>query len=167
MGADIHIYAERKLKDGTWAMCKSYEGQSSRQFRGPAEQDAAMYFPRVRSRNYNFFAALAGVRGDGPDWKGFPEDASPLVREEFERWAADAHSPSFYTAREFVPIFMDHWMSESETAELVSNRMDHEHSLYDITYNVLDGYLGIDVPYTQDTDEPDVDAIRFVFWFDN
>jgi hypothetical protein len=118
-------------------------------------------------RNYQFFAALAGVRGDGPPHKGFPRNASPLVREEYERWDADAHSPSFYLAREFVPIFMKYWMSEEEIAEIVSNRLDSGSEVAGVVFNVLETYLGVDVPFTHDTDEPDVDAIRFVFWFDN
>jgi hypothetical protein len=167
MGADIHIYAERKLSDGTWAMCKSFEGQSSSQFDSRVKVlERKTLFTRARMRNYNFFADLAGVRGDGPDHKGFPNDASPLVQEEFDRWNTDAHTPSWYSAREFVPIFMKNWMSDEESAELVSNRLSSSSVSSEIVFNVLETYLGVDVPYDDD-DNPNVDAIRFVFWFDN
>ena len=168
MGADIHIYAERKLLDGTWAMCKSFEGQLSSQFdsRVVSALGRKTLFTRARMRNYNFFRALAGVRGEGPDHKGFPNDASPLVQEEFDRWGTDAHTPSWYSAKEFVPIFMEHWMSDEETAELVSNRLSSGSISSEIVFNVLEMYLGVDVPYDDD-DNPSVDTIRFVFWFDN
>lgn len=166
MGADIHIYAERRLKNGDWAMCKSYDSQSASVFTHKPKTDNQFnaLFYRARSRNYRFFAALAGVRGDGPDYKGFPGDASPLVQEEFERWSSDAHSPSFYTAREFVPIFMEHWLDDEERTKLVADKL--EGYSFSVVAHVLDHYLGVDVPYG-DNDEPDVDAIRFVFWFDN
>ena len=166
MGADIHIYAERKLKDGTWAMCKTYESQKGTVFDDPRlEPDAyGRLFYRARSRNYSFFAALAGVRGDGPAHKGFPGDASPLVREEFDGWGADSHSPSFYSAREFVPIFVEHWLTEAERSELVADKLDD--SSYPLVAQVLEHYLGLSVPY-DDNNQPDVDRLRFVFWFDN
>lgn len=169
MGADIHIFAERKLSDGTWAMCKSYESQSSEQFYDYSDKlakaEIGRLFPRARSRNYGFFADLAGVRGDGPEAKGTPNNTSALVADEHERWGMDAHSASWYTAREFVPIFMRHHLSEEEQAKLVSERLDGS-SYYGLPYRVLETYLGIDIPY-DNNDNPDIDAIRFVFWFDN
>ena len=169
MGADIHIFAERKLSNGTWAMCKSYESQSSEQFYDYSDKlakaEIGRLFPRARSRNYSFFADLAGVRGDGPDAKGVPNDISPLVREEYERWGMDAHSASWYSARDFVPIFMDNHMSEDERVKLVNDRLEGS-GHYGIPYHVLETYLGIDIPY-DDNDNPAIDSIRFVFWFDN
>ncbi len=165
MGADIHIFAERRLKDGTWATCRDYEAKNAVAFDDPGIKEGAypMLFYRVRSRNYNFFAALAGVRGDGPVAKGMPDDAAPLTMEHWHSWYSDGHNHSWYLASEFVPIFMEHWLSEEERAHLVAERLDgHPISL---TAKVLAHYLGIDVPYVND--QPDVDAIRFVFWFDN
>ena len=166
MGADIHLFAERKLSDGTWAMCKTYEAQHVEQYRNDTEAFTKFYllFHRARSRNYHFFADLAGVRGQGPDPKGIPDDASPLVLDELKRWDLDAHSCSWYSAREFIPIFMENHMSEDERAKLVSDRLDE--SSYGILETVLSRYLGIDAPY-DNNDNCDLDAIRFVFWFDN
>jgi hypothetical protein len=165
MGADIHIYAERRLKDGTWATCKTYQAESATAFEDPERGASAypMMFYRVGGRDYNFFAALAGVRGEGPIAKGMPDDAAPLTMEHWHSWYSDAHSHSWYSAREFVPIFMAHWLREEERAQLVADSLaGHPISL---TTKVLTHYLGIDVPYVND--QPDVDAIRFVFWFDN
>lgn len=164
MGADIHIYAERRLRDGTWAMCKQYNAMSGKAFSVLSGTSPDSLFHRVRSRNYQFFAELAGVRGMGPDPKGLPDDASPLVKEDAEYWDSDGHSHSWYSAEEFVPIFMEHHMSEVERAALVARKLEAKYPV-DITEHVLDQYLGIDMPYTNG--EPDTSCIRFVFWFDN
>ena len=162
MGADIHIYAERKLKDGTWAMCKGYTGLSSEAFDNDA--DRKYNFFRVKSRHYGYFAALAGVRGFGPDPKGLPDDVSPLVREEAEHWGVDGHSHSWYSAEEFVPIFMDYKLTDKERTDLVTRKLEAAYST-DITVSVLKKFLGLDLPYKDGEEDPSV--IRFVFWFDN
>ena len=172
MGADIHIYAERKLKDGTWAMShdlKNFmDGKALRLHMSMTDPNAKYELhwcsPRIGTRNYQFFAALAGVRGEGPEARGLPDDVSPLVAEEAENWDGDGHSFSWYSARDMVPIFMEYHMSEPERAELVSMKV--EGSNFDMTQRVLEKYIGIDVPYGKDNIQ-DVDALRFVFWFDN
>lgn len=165
MGADIHIYAERKLRDGTWSMCRDYKATSPQLYEGLklADDTYPMLFTKARGRHYDFFAALAGVRGDGPEPKGLPPDVSPLVKEISDGWDVDGHSHSWYSARDFVPKFMEHWIPAEEGAALIAKKLDgYGHGL---VAEVLAHYLGIDVPYVNDV--PDVDAIRFVFWFDN
>lgn len=158
MGADIHICAERKLKDGTWAMCQSYTSLCTKSF----GSDKGRKFFRVRDRNYGFFADLAGVRGYGPKPRGMPKDASPLVREECDAWGSDGHSHSWYSAHEFVPIFMKNKLTDEERAELVSDKLTASYDV-NLISNVLCDYLAIDLPF--DADAPE--NIRFVFWFDN
>lgn len=157
MGADIHIYAERKLKDGTWAMCQSYSSIDSKSF---SPKEAGTKWFKIQDRDYSFFAALAGVRGSGPEPRGMPEDASPLVREECDDWSGDGHSHSWYSAREFVPIFMAHKMSDDELAKLVGYKLTAHYDV-NITNTVLYDHLAIHLPH----DAPE--NIRFVFWFDN
>jgi len=156
MGADIHIYAERKLKDGTWAMCQSYSSINNRSL----EDEVKRKFFRIRQRNYGFFAALASVRGSGPEPRGMPEDASPLVREACDDWGDDGHSHSWYSAHEFVKIFMDNKLMDTELAELVDYKLT---SSYDVNMvcTVLADYLAVELTH----DDPE--NIRFVFWFDN
>ena len=158
MGADIHLFAERKLPDGTWAMCRSYGSQSSRCF---AEQLSSWtIFYRARSRNYNFFAALANVRGPGPAPKGLPQDVSPLVAYESDRWGSDGHSHSWHSARDFVKLFFEHQLTGEERANLAANKLDTPYPV-DITHAVMDDHLGISA------DDGEADDYRFVFWFDN
>ena len=161
MGADIHLYAEQKLTDGTWAMCNQFVGISAEAFQQEGPVKGRMFY-RAKSRNYSFFAALAGVRGVGPEPRGLPEDVSPFVADEAKGWDSDGHSHSWYTLEEFAPIFMEHWMTESEIADVTSRRMNNGWSL---AAQIAERFLGIDLPYTDGEEDPS--RIRLVFWFDN
>ena len=57
---------------------------------------------RLGRRDYDFFARLAGVRGDGPEPNGVPPDASALTQRYISRWGDDGHSHAHMTLREFV-----------------------------------------------------------------
>ena len=57
---------------------------------------------RLGRRDYDFFARLAGVRGDGPEPNGVPSDASALTQRCVMRWEGDGHSHVHMTLREFV-----------------------------------------------------------------
>lgn len=75
MGCDIHGWVEEKV-GGKWvAVCEL--------------TDAG------KARNYRRFAALAGVRGDGPAPNGIPEDVSDTVRYWIDYWGNDWHSHSW------------------------------------------------------------------------
>lgn len=168
MGADIHLFAEQKLRDGSWAMCQEFTSVSSRSFH-PSYAIEGLHelhrlFPRANSRNYEFFAALAGVRGFGPDPKGLPPDVSPLVRQYAEDWDSDGHSHSWYSAQEFAELFKTHHMTEQEVNDLVLQRMDGDNSPPAVT--ILERYVGVSVPLDANGD-PDLNQLRFVFWFDN
>lgn len=168
MGADIHIWAEQKLNDGTWAMCNKYEGVQLDSI-GQKPKDGAVFgriaFHRVRNRHYGFFGALAGVRCDGPEPRGLPPDVSPFVQDQNEYWDSDGHSHSWYTLAEFVPIFMEYHLSEEERASLVADRVEGKTSR-DLTREIATRFLDIDAPMDKNGD-PQYDRIRFVFWFDN
>jgi len=165
MGADIHIYAERKLKDGTWSLLKTLGFETKTAFRNEGDYIEGKGTPwlsyRVRCRHYSFFAALANVRGYGPDPKGLPEDVSPYVKEEAERWDGDGHSHSWYSAEEFVPIFMEHHMSPEEIAKVTATKLENKYPM-DITQHICESFIGVEC-----ADADDVSRTRFVFWFDN
>jgi hypothetical protein len=116
-----------------------------------------MYY-RVDGRNYDFFTALAGVRGDGPEPRGFPRDASPFVKEVTDAWGGDGHSHSWYMAQEFVPIFRDHHLTEEEQAEVTIAAINSTYREDFAVAYILRNFLNVfDEPHT----------VRFVFWFDN
>ena len=59
-------------------------------------------FGRLSRRDYDFFARLAGVRGDGPEPNGMPPDASVMTQRVVARWESGGHSHAHMTLREFV-----------------------------------------------------------------
>jgi hypothetical protein len=83
MGCDIHIIIEKK-HNGKWVgwPCEDHE---------------------ATARNYERFAKLAGVRGEGPDAKGIPPDASDMTL----LWKEDRdfHSWSYGSVKEVALIF--------------------------------------------------------------
>ena len=58
MGCDIHIVAERLTAPDTWI--------GIRDFHSFHDKVGGWCFPAALERNYERFAALAGIRGDGP-----------------------------------------------------------------------------------------------------
>jgi hypothetical protein len=91
MGCDIHSYAERETTIGFF------------------------YIPdvgRFDGRSYLIFGFLAGVRNYSylpqiSEPRGFPEDASDFVKEEFNEWGIDAHTPSWLLIDELVNFNYD------------------------------------------------------------
>lgn len=122
MGCDIHALIERKVC-GKWVMVNRLNGAGT-------------------NRNYRRFAALAGVRGDGPDAKGLPNDLSESGRLYADEWEGDAHSHSFLGVKEAAAIFL-------ATAYELDN--------YAKSYPCIH-FFEI---------EDDEDEHRLVFWFDN
>lgn len=87
MSTDIHMFAEVRVSD-EWVMVNRIEGRGA-------------------DRNYTRFAALAGVRGDGPDPPGLPEDVSAGVRWHVDRWEGGAHSCGYGTPEKIAHIFLE------------------------------------------------------------
>lgn len=124
MGCDIHGWVEKKVGE-KWIAVRELEGQAE-------------------YRNYERFAALAGVRGEGPEPRGIPPDVSETTGYHIGRWDTDGHSHSWLPLTEAATIFLqtrgtpagDDWESRYPGS----------------------AYFHID--------EPD-DSYRLVFWFDN
>lgn len=122
MGCDISALIERKVGD-KWVMVNRLHGEATR-------------------RNYVRFAALAGVRGDGPAAKGLPDDISESGRLYADEWEGDAHSHSFLGAEEAARIFL-----------ATAHEPDNYAKNYPCSY-----FFEI---------EREEDNHRLVFWFDN
>lgn len=145
MGCDIHAFTETRDANGNWV---SHSRPTASEYEG--EVDYLPQSPGV-SRNYWLFGTLAQVRCEWPwsfDRKGFPEDASPEVAADYERWDSDAHSPSYLTRRE---------LQEKATELLISSEAE-----------ALDnaGYLR-EVIADMPPHDGDPEDQRLVFWFDN
>lgn len=119
MGCDIHGFIEKKKSAPNW--------------RHVCEVGI--------DRNYEFFGVLNNIRRDRSIFpgRGFPEDASPTVKEAYEDWSGDAHSAS--------------WISKEEILSAMSNK-----EVEDVHYN-FEKILDLMDECEEET--------RFVFWFDN
>lgn len=133
MGCDIHLVLEKKWQ-GQWVGV-------------PMKRCP-------RTRNYKLFGLLAGVRGDGPDPRGVPEDASPLARMEIERWDCDGHSHSWRSLQGYVRACLAGEYDPEQMLDPNDPRTQDPYYHY-FGLEVADGYDG------------HIDDYRVVFWFDN
>ena len=101
-------------------------------------------------RNYDRFAKLAGVRGDGPAPKGAPSDISKGAQYRLGKYGSDAHSVSYDTLIRFLDVCKE---TERDST--------WDYSSYK-TSDFCEHYLGIGF----DKDER-VDDFRVVYWFDS
>ena len=118
MGCDIHGWVEKKVND-KWV---------------------AYLELRDRERNYERFAALAGVRGEGPQAKGVPPDVSETTKLHIDEEGADGHSHSYMALTEAYKIFR----------ETNRKKFYSEHDAFGVD-DYGEGY----------------GDYRIVFWFDN
>lgn len=167
MGADIHIMMERKLKDGTWTLWNNFHRTSDKQIAHWDKAPEPFMLPRVQARHYEFFAALAGVRGPGPEPKGLPPDASPAARQFLNEDDPDLHSHTWWPADEFTRIFMQHHLSDAERADIVAKRLEGE-TEGDTLGRVFNQYISTDYVTSDPNDgDPYIGDFRFVMAFDN
>lgn len=154
MGCDIHIVVERKW-EGRWIGLHAvpYMRTYERKDEEPLRSNFVSW--DMKNRNYDLFAKLAGVRGDGPEPKGIPDDASELSRMEIDSWGSDGHSHSYCTVREFFDLFREcnEW---AVTAELLEGSAKVSiPDLMGISYDEAYEGTAVETNY------------RVVFWFDN
>lgn len=101
MGCDIHLVVERRVKD-KWIAVNTMNSHQHIQY---AKEERDWSMPAARSRNYMRFAALAGVRGEGPPPRGLPDDLSETARFLVEDYGVDGHSHSWLPLDEACKIF--------------------------------------------------------------
>lgn len=141
MGCDIHLVLEKRRADGRWIGVDTFKGHEANYGKG-------WYSPVVRQRNYVRFAALAGVRGDGPDPRGVPPGASDTSLELIDEWGGDGHSHSWLPLQEATRIWL-------ETSNLKPDDLGHKYP--------CSHFFGID----ESSQQTKLDDYRVVFWFDS
>ena len=162
MGADIHMYLEKKLRNDEWATVQTFTPISKKALGLETDNRYDWMFFIVEGRNYALFAKLAGVRGEGPTPLGIPEDASPLFKEYARSWSADGHSHSWCTATDFVARFIDTLDDGDPIRKAYANWvLEGGHGNAVLTF--LDNYCGVRINEGRDK----ADDYRFVFFFDN
>ena len=166
MGCDIHFVVERKSKGlnrwiGVWSSGSSPRFPSDISMAALlAEEPTNLWVYRnivLKDRNYAFFAALAGVRGDGPDPAGLPEDVSELAQEESEAWDGDGHSHSWNTLYDFVHT----WLSVAYPSKYMPLLMEAPTTALNLVDAIAGNYISTKPEYHEDS------AYRVVYWFDS
>lgn len=144
MGCDIHMVLERKFEN-RWVGMHSFDYTTDYKYENDEPKDRIYGGWLVRNRNYNLFASLAGVRGNGPEPRGLPDDLSDLARLQLGYWGEDGHSQTWYSMPEALPIFAAHYMPGHLLTE---KRHNLAYTLFDI-------------------EDEDVELYRLIIWFDN
>jgi hypothetical protein len=168
MGADIHLFLERKMKSGNWACVSNLDSIVHLDgLEGVQPSSSINYgFYKLNARNYQFFGRIASVRGEGRDPQGLPIDASDIVEEESHGWGMDGHSHSWLSASDFVDDYYgirgldmddDAPMSEYHQRVLTDGK--------DVA--VLEFLRTMCNPMVINLEQDKADDYRFVFWFDN
>lgn len=159
MGCDIHIVLERKNHDsGRWVGIRSYGHFRSILLTDLSDSASSLVGWKLKNCDYDFFYALAGVRGEGPGGReplGLPDDMSDLSDYELNN-DSDLHSHSWISVRELIPILL---------------RVKEDKPIPKIVEQVLIAHVP-DVSVLQrwvddDIDDENVDDWRIVFAFDN
>lgn len=154
MGCDIHVVLEEKY-NGEWVGVHACPYI----LRVTKNDDRGEYVGwQAKARNYDLFARLAGVRGEGPAPLGLPEDASALAKMEARKWGGDGHSHSYCSVREFTQKEMQTRQSEYITQAIRKKFLTGDDGVRRRAMELF----GIE----EDIDG-DLDRFRVVFWFDN
>lgn len=168
MGADIHMVLEKRWKD-RWVGVNAFPYATAEVYdfdRRKVDPHASVvaqggiHWP-VKSRNYDLFAALAGVRGTGPEPRGVPDDVSDLAQLEIEGWGADGHSHSWMLMSEAMPIFLRYQLDGVKKI-MRGNTSQKKLSLSAMAYFYAEIYED-----DSEDDQETLDDYRLVFWFDN
>lgn len=98
----------------------------------------------IRSRNYEYFSLLSGIRGNSrhtlqPDGRGLPGDTCREIRREYIRTESDNHNTSWVMLEE---LFQHHQLANIRNVQFIKS-------------------------YFENIPDLDFDRIRMVFWYDN
>lgn len=102
MGCDIHVVVVKKKGSGYEILWDPGEFWRTAEDRSMEDTDAHWKHTRlVHARNYERFAKLSGVRGEGPEANGWPD----WVTGHPDQTDPDLHSHTHYPIRTAAKIF--------------------------------------------------------------
>jgi hypothetical protein len=172
MGCDIHMYIETRVGDGEW--------QADQHHQHIIDDDGDHYIPAVNAtgRNYQLFADLANVRGEGMfglEPLGLPDDVSDIVNKASDDWDVDGHSHSYISLKDFIKILKKHkeynLKNKDERAFYNWDDIGEEEdfpnyvSLVNYCKRLIDNHKAEAILLGQKRIPPL--EVRLVFWFDN
>jgi hypothetical protein len=164
MGCDIHMVLEKQVKVRglfRWVGVNAFPYVSGTIYRsdGAGHHTASGHVHwDVRGRNYDLFAALAGVRGPGPAARGVPDDVSDLAYLEIGVWGEDGHSHSWGLMTEVLPLFILHGAFGDPGAAVLQ-------AMKGGTVHALNAYM--ENFWSLAHDDESLNDYRLVYWFDN
>ena len=133
-------------------------GHTPNMARNPDDMYCTARYAWCDERDYDFFAAIAGVRGEGPEPNGIPEDASELARIYIDNYGVDGHSHGHMPLIDFVRAKMRiraDMVTAAEVTHKLTGKPDRLRSDAPLEYALAD------LSAYQD------DSVRVVFFFDN
>ena len=164
MGCDIHLVLEKQVKVRglfRWVGVNAFPYMLSTVYNRKGDEYVTTtgntHYP-VRDRNYDLFATLAGVRGEGPKPRGLPDDASDLTIMESDLWGEDGHSHTWMLMSEALPIFVMHGQFGPASQAVLS-------AFKGGTDRALLGYM--EHFWSLDREDETLDDYRLCMWFDN
>lgn len=105
MGCDIHVFTEALESVRNQKVWCNIDNWRINKYFGDDDEPEYNISWIFSDRNYELFSFLADVRNYGHNKsfhfdRGIPEDVSSAVKNEFERWGNDAHTPGWATLKE-------------------------------------------------------------------
>jgi len=173
MGCDIHSHAERRV-GGKWEVVKDAFtlGDFDKEYYNKERGDSPFDW-----RSYSMYGFLAGVRNYSccdpiAEPRGIPDDTTSEVREDYEGWGSDAHTPSFLTAKELLDFDYDKPLWNRRISKQLSDNVWTGVGLAEEGEGTIESYrefLGefFFVHLEDLTKLGDPEDVRIVFWFDN
>lgn len=143
MGCDIHLHIEIKVS-GKWLHWNA---------------------PTMR-RDYELFTKMAGVRARDDEIdpisqpRGLPADASDTTKWMAKQQGSDGHSHSYLTSTELTEVRK--WGEAAGRKAHAGGDWWFDGMFGYVCGNPLDGMAEYPASYP-----PDLEDVRFVFWFDN
>ena len=154
MGCDIHCNLEyRRNKESDWYDIDLYK---KNKYFGEDDEPEYWKVSLYNGRSYFLFGLLAGVRNYSVEPirqpRGIPDDVSESIKEYYNNWGDDAHTPSWYTLYELKSA--QKTLDERVLQELID--------AIELRYLQSENY-----GYKKTLTENEENRIRLVFWFDN
>ena len=154
MGCDIHCNLEYRRNDkSAWYDIDLYKKNI---YFGKDDEPEYWRVSLYNERSYFLFGLLAGVRNYEVEPisqpRGIPDDVSESIKECYNKWGNDAHTPSWYTLYELKKA--QNTLDEQVLQELID--------AIELRYIQSENY-GYKKTLTEDEEK----RIRLVFWFDN
>ena len=167
MGTDVHMTIEKKIqtpkRGEVWVTVNTLNSIFPDGLVTDRKHDTPYgNYYRIECRNYEFFADLACVRGEGEyQERGLPDDVSLVFLNCVESWGIDGHSHSYLYADEMIPLYIKHHLTDEEKGKLFADRINGLSSIQTF-HLIMERHFNV---ATNEDDDPQ--DYRFVFLFDN